>query len=174
MRYQIAVLAAAAALAACGSDHHEADKAEPARSSAAGSGAITVGGVNIPPITIPPIEVPDLSTIFSCDDGVPNEDRCDRDCPELTSYMRDACYVNCCTSDGRCGTRNTDARFASVLGECTAAGIVDDRCPSVMVGPVAFPGCCDAQNHCAAIVGTYCTSALTGSTGVPVRDCDAN
>lgn len=170
MRDRMTVLALMATLAACGSEsRHEAESIRPA----AGSGAIIVGGVTIPPITIPPIQVPDLSTIFSCDESIRSEERCDETCPEVTSYMRDACYVNCCTRDGRCGTRNTNPSFASLLGECTSAGIVDDRCPSVMVGPTAFPGCCDAQNHCALIAGTYCTSALLGTFGMPVRDCDA-
>lgn len=164
-----------AGLVACGSETNSEPAPEKAHESA-GRGASPIGaagsGIVIPTITVP--EIPNLATVFMCNPDIENATSCgSHACAEVAQYMKDSCYVNCCTKDGRCGTRNTDPRFASVLGECTAPAVVDERCPSVIVGPVAFQGCCDAQNHCAAVTGPYCSSVLTGTLGMPVRDCDA-
>lgn len=177
---RVAAWMSIAAFVACGSNTKgETEEPEKARESAGRGGAArgaAGSGVNvvIPEFTGMLPALPDVSTVFMCDPEIENATSCgDTTCAELVPYMKDTCYVNCCTSDGRCGTRNTDPRFASILGECTALATPDSRCPTVMVGPAAFAGCCDATNHCSAAAGPYCSSALIGMLGMPARECDA-
>jgi hypothetical protein len=89
-------------------------------------------------------------------------------CPALSSAAASTCTVNCCTSDGHCGTRISDPRYAA-LG-CIAplaTASTDPRCPTSTMFGLTLAGCCDAQGHCGQVVGPTCLAISAGPA------CDA-
>jgi hypothetical protein len=106
-----------------------------------------------------------------CDTSAVSEKTCgDKMCPEVPSYLAAACTVNCCTTDGKCGTRNTLVSLATV--QCTPPAVEDTRCPSTMAAGFVSAGCCDAQNQCGQLFGTSCIVLPTGTQARAPRKCD--
>jgi hypothetical protein len=114
--------------------------------------------------------VPVIPTLM-CDTSVVSEKTCgSQACPEVPSYLAAACTVNCCTTDAKCGTRNTLASLAGV--QCIATAMEDSRCPSTTFGGSAYAGCCDMQNQCGQLIAGSCVVIPTGTQAQTPRKCD--
>lgn len=106
--------------------------------------------------------LPDVSSLspvtVTCDSSVRSVDQCDDvACPELPASASTTCTVNCCTSNGKCGTRYTGSVNGVLTPEiCIESAVADARCPSTMIGSSSVAGCCDIAGRCGVLSGTGC------------------
>jgi hypothetical protein len=151
----------------CGGDDTNASAGTGGTSATAGNTAVggafgSAGGLSIP-------DVITMLTTPMCDSNAQSEASCgSTQCPALPDNAGATCTINCCASDGRCGTRSADTRVQQLLGTtCTPPVTPDERCPGSTVLGMTLTGCCDGQGNCGQILGPLC---LAGGTP---RACNA-
>jgi len=169
MKTVLGTLVTGLLLAGCGSNDKAATDAGPAGAAgtAAGTTGVTAG------TTAGGTATADGGMMqLMCDESVTSVAKCGTEsCTAPTGPAATMCQVACCTSDNKCGQKNTSSQAAGAgFGSCMLPAVADPRCDGVSQFGTA---CCTAAGTCgSSFMGSACfDTSMLGGGGTPVN-CD--
>lgn len=101
----------------------------------------------------------DASMALVCDNTMMGVTSCGGTaCTAVDSAGAMMCQVTCCTSDMKCGQKNTSAQAAMYgLSTCQLPATLDPSCPSTMFMGTSAAGCCTPGGMCGfSAAGSQC------------------
>jgi hypothetical protein len=119
----------------------------------------------------------------TCDTTMTSVAKCGSE--TCTAPTQPMCQISCCTSDNKCGEKNTSNLAAQYgVDKCAVPAVHDARCDSLVpAGAKTFGGvgCCQANGDCGLLIAGQCSDlgALAGAIGrdagtvTPVKCTDA-